>query len=226
MRQVKDNFDRGAKDYDADRKKVIPHLEIFYEVAASLAETESASPHILDIGAGTGLLTSYLIARYPHANITLIDFSEEMLNIAKSRFQDKSNIIYIVDDYSKHDFKESYDIIVSALSIHHLDDSKKLEFYKKCFSILNPGGIFINADITLGSSPFLESLYKSSWRSFIEKNIASIEQVQEYYERMKVDKEATVDAQLGWLKVAGFEDVDCMYKYYNFAVLFAQKCVR
>jgi len=223
MRILKKKFDEAANNYDEERKKVIPHLDIFYAVAASLADTVSSSPAILDIGAGTGLLSSYLVAKYPHARITLIDFSGNMLDVARKRFHGLSNITYIVDDYSKHEFGGSYDIIVSALSIHHLEDKEKFEFYKKCFSLLKAGGIFINADIVLGDTPRLETLYKDSWKSYIKDNIHSKEKVLKYYERMKLDKEATLDAQLSWLKKAGFEDVDCVYKYYNFAIIFARR---
>ncbi len=43
------------------------------------------------------------------------------------------------------------------------------------------------------------------------------------YERTKLDKMATLDQQLSWLTEIGFADVDCMYKYYNFVVMFARK---
>lgn len=202
---------------------MIPHLDILYRIAASLTETDSGSPDILELGAGTGLLSSYVISRYPDANFTLIDFSDNMLNIAKSRFQGISNIKYIVSDYSKYTFDTTYDIIISALSIHHLEDKEKQDFYKKCFRILKPGGIFINADIIKGRTQFLESLYKNSWTSYIKENITSKEELNIYYKRMELDRESKLEDQLIWLKTAGFIDVDCMYKYYNFAVLFARK---
>ena len=104
------------------------------------------NPKILDIGAGTGLLSAFLMERYPDASFTLIDISEKMLDVAKDRFRGNSNVKYIVADYSKHSFVEKYDMVVSALSIHHLEDEEKKELYKKSYSLLKQNGIIINAD--------------------------------------------------------------------------------
>ncbi|WP_197073967.1 MULTISPECIES: hypothetical protein [unclassified Methanosarcina] len=43
------------------------------------------------------------------------------------------------------------------------------------------------------------------------------------YERVKLDKDTCLDKQLDWLKEAGFCDVSCIYKYYQFAVIFGRK---
>lgn len=43
------------------------------------------------------------------------------------------------------------------------------------------------------------------------------------YERTKLDKMSTLDNQLNWLQESGFKDVDCVYKYFNFVVLFGRK---
>ncbi|WP_179086463.1 hypothetical protein [Paenibacillus amylolyticus] len=42
-------------------------------------------------------------------------------------------------------------------------------------------------------------------------------------ERRKVDINATLEDQLVWLEEAGFRVADCMYKYLDFAVFYAQK---
>lgn len=43
------------------------------------------APTILDLGAGTGLYSSLILAKYSKAHITLIDLSEGMLEIAKDQ---------------------------------------------------------------------------------------------------------------------------------------------
>lgn len=42
---------------------------------------------VLDIGAGTGFLTEKLLARYPHAQISAVDISENMLQFARTRLR-------------------------------------------------------------------------------------------------------------------------------------------
>jgi tRNA (cmo5U34)-methyltransferase len=87
---LKEKFDQGANEYDRQRNHIIPCLEDLYQVISDLATINILNPKILDLGAGTGLITSYLYDRYPEAQFTLLDLSEEMLNIAKERFSHAS----------------------------------------------------------------------------------------------------------------------------------------
>jgi tRNA (cmo5U34)-methyltransferase len=220
---VKEKFNENASEYDSQRRKLIPCFNDFYSVAVSLVKANNNKPDILDIGAGTGLLSSFIMDKLPNTKLTLIDISEKMIEIAKKRHKDKSAVTYIIDDYTKYNFDRTYDVVVSSLSIHHLADNQKRELYANIFSILNPNGIFINADQVLGNTLFIESLYKSEWKLKVDNSGLSQYEIHSAYERTKLDKMATLDDQLTWLKEIGFLDVDCVYKYYNFAVIFARK---
>jgi tRNA (cmo5U34)-methyltransferase len=225
MSEIQRKFDNVSKKYDEQRKKFIPCFDDFYRVSVSVASVDTENPKILDIGAGTGLLSAFLMERYPDASFTLIDISEKMLDIAKDRFRGNSNVKYIVADYSKYHFVEKYDMIVSALSIHHLEDEEKKEIYKKSYSLLKQNGILINADQVYGETPFIENLNKKIWRHYIEDSGLPGEEILAGYERIKLDKESTLDQQMNWLKEASFCDVSCIYKYYHFAVMFGRKVV-
>lgn len=190
-----------------------------------MASIDTENPKILDIGAGTGLLSAFLMERYPEASFTLIDISEKMLDIAKDRFRGNSNVKYIVADYSKYSFVEKYDMIVSALSIHHLEDKEKKEIYKKSYSLLKQNGVIINADQVHGETPFIEKLNKDIWRRYIEDSGLPEEEILAGYERIKLDKNSTLEQQMNWLKEAGFCDVSCIYKFYHFAVMFGRKAI-
>ncbi|WP_139492321.1 class I SAM-dependent methyltransferase [Brevibacillus dissolubilis] len=216
-------FDQIAKKYDEQRKKLIPCFHDFYQISVALANTTREAPAILDIGAGTGLFSSLVLEKYPNAHLTLIDISEKMLDVAKVRFQDRANVTYIVDDYTKHEFNEKFDIIISALSIHHLTELEKKNLYSTVFSLLNDNGVFINADQVLGHTDYIETLYKDDWKQKVESSGLSQEEISAAYERTKLDKMSTLDDQLTWLKEIGFSDVDCVYKYYNFVVFTGRK---
>lgn len=220
---VKEKFNDNASDYDSQRRKLIPCFDDFYSIAVSITETDNVNPDILDIGAGTGLLSSFILGKIPGANMTLIDISEKMIDVAKRRFKDKQNVTYIIADYTKYQFNKKYDIVVSSLSIHHLTDKEKKQLYANIYSILNPNGVFVNADQVLGSTTFIETLYKKDWYFKVVNSGLSEEEIAAAYERTKLDKMATLEDQLTWLKEIGFLDVDCIYKYYNFAVLFGRK---
>jgi tRNA (cmo5U34)-methyltransferase len=216
-------FDQISQTYDNQRKKLIPCFDDFYAIAAALADLKMDSPHILDLGAGTGLMSSFILERYPRAKLTLIDISEGMLEVAKVRFKDNPHVTYIAADYSKYDYNHSYDLVISSLSIHHLEDHQKKTLYQKIFSCMHKNSLFINADQVLGSTSYLEALYTSDWRAKVEAGGLSEQVLASAYDRMKLDKMAPLDLQLDWLREIGFSDVDCVYKYYNFSVIFARK---
>lgn len=216
-------FNEDANQYDPQRRKLIPCFDDFYSIPISIINTLSPAPAVLDIGSGTGLFSSLFLEKYPKANMTLIDISEKMIDIAKERFANFSNINYVIDDYTSHEFDCKFDIILSSLSIHHLTDVEKRNLYQRVYSFLKEDGIFVNADQVLGHTPFLENLYKNDWRNKIENSGLSADEIHSAYERTKLDKMSTLTDQLKWLEECGFKDVDCIYKYFNFVVLFGRK---
>ncbi|BAU27289.1 tRNA (cmo5U34)-methyltransferase [Aneurinibacillus soli] len=220
---VMTKFDEIASKYDEQRKKLIPCFDDFYSIAVSVAKAANDSPNILDVGAGTGLLSAFILEKYPQANVTLIDISEKMLEVAKVRFEKYQNVTYIVDDYTKHDFTEKFDVVISSLSIHHLTGIEKKGLYERIFSWLKADGVFVNADQVLGSTPYIDELYKTDWKQKVESSGMDRHEIISTYERTKLDKMSTLNEQLDWLKEAGFSDADCVYKYFNFVVLYGRK---
>ena len=224
---VQSTFNSIASGYDANRRKLIPCFDDLYSIPVFLVQNQignrNKKPRVLDIGAGTGLLTSFLLQKYPGARVTLIDMAEEMLNVAKERFKENPNIKYISADYSRYDFSETFDAIISAMSIHHLSDPVKRKLFAKIYGLLNPGGIFVNAEQVLGETPELEALYKKRWEALIREGGVPEKQILSWRERLKLDREATPEDQVKWLKKAGFSISGCPYKYFKFAVMFGVK---
>ncbi|MBP7402795.1 MAG: class I SAM-dependent methyltransferase [Clostridia bacterium] len=223
MSEVRRRFDEVSRQYDEQRRKFIPCFDDFYALAATAADTPLPSPAVLDVGAGTGLLTAFLTERFPTGTYTLVDLSGQMLDRARERFAGRDGMQYIVADYLEHDFGRTYDLVVSALSIHHLDDDAKRRLYRKCFGLLNPGGVFVNADQVKGDTPYLESLHKRVWYDGIERSGLTPEEIRAGRERIALDREAGLGEQLLWLREAGFRDVGCLYRYLHFAVFMGRK---
>lgn len=125
MSRIKNTFNDIAGIYDNQRKKLIPCFDDLYNSAVSVIQLDVENPRVLDIGAGTGLFSSFILKKYPGVELTLIDISENMLDVARARFAHNTGVKYIVDDYAKHVFEEDFDAVISALSIHHLADNEK-----------------------------------------------------------------------------------------------------
>lgn len=220
---VKDAFDNHAGDYDRQRRQLIPCFADLYGLPLHLAPQIRKDARVLDMGAGTGLFAWFFLQALPEAQFTLIDLSEKMLDIARHRLRDYKQTRYITGDYSQTDFDGQYDCILSSLSIHHLSDLDKESLIRKCYQHLLPGGFFINADQVQGSTPYWDRLNKKVWRESVEKSELTPEEISAGYERAKLDKEAPLNLQLDWLSEAGFIDVECIYKYFHFAVMVGRK---
>lgn len=221
--KIKDLFNSVAHAYDSQRRYFIPCFDDFYGTAVALAEADNQEPDILDIGAGTGLLSALLLKKFPLARLTLIDLSDQMVEMARQRLAGELDINYIIDDFAGHQFNKSFDIIASSLAIHHLNETEKRALYSKVYQILKKPGCFINADQVLGSTIYLENLYKEDWKRKVLASPLTQEEIGHAYERTRMDQMSTLGDQLKWLGDAGFSEVDCIYKYYNFVVMYAKK---
>jgi tRNA (cmo5U34)-methyltransferase len=220
---IKLKFGAVAGEYDQQRKSLIPCFDDFYSCIVKCLSYSSKHNNILDIGAGTGLLTSFVQREFPESHYTLIDISEEMMNQSKKRFEGYSNFDYIIEDYANYKFNEKFDVVVSALSIHHLENADKSKLYKTIFDSLESGGVFINGDQFISRSPVIEEKIHYQWKAIIENSNLSQDQIQGAFERMKMDKPATTENNIQWIEEAGFINVDLLYKYYSFGVICGSK---
>ena len=210
-------FDITAPSYDADRAKLIPCFDAFYRRSTDLIAHDAKN--ILDLGAGTGLLSQFVRQWYPNAHIVLADLSEAMLAKARERFAGDSNVTFEVTDYTTAPINGTYDSIVSALSIHHIDHDSKRALFSKIFRALRPGGTFVNAEQVAGPTPALDAVYKSLWLQQVREGGATPQQIADSLYRQQDDRCASVEAQLQWMRDAGFTDADCWFKDNRFAVL-------
>ena len=210
-------FDATAATYDRDRMKLIPGHEAFYAAALELIPTDAMS--IAELGAGSGLFSIMLRAAFPEAHLTLIDFSEKMLELAKERLGDDSRVTFTLTDYTIDPLPRNCDAIVSSLSIHHLEDERKRTLLRSILEALKPGGLFVNADHIAGPNAELEEVYQLRWLADVRALGATEQQISDSLYRQQEDRRSPVAAQLAWMREAGFADVDCWYKYSSFAVM-------
>ena len=221
---IKQLFDAGALDYDGNRRKVIPCFDEFYATVIRLIPFEPERPFsFLDLGAGTGLVAALIVKTFPEARGTLLDISDKMLEKAGQRFAGHPRIRCVVSDYDISPLPGTYDLIVSAMSIHHLEDFSKRLLVQRIYEALDPGGTFIHAELVRGATEAAEAGYQARWQEHLRQTDLSDRQLSTIYDRMAYDRPATLEAQLRWMGTAGFEDVDCYYKYYNFAVYAGNK---
>jgi tRNA (cmo5U34)-methyltransferase len=222
---IKDHFEGEAKAWDSIVLERVPHYrEMLDTLVSMLPFQKDKSISVADLGAGSGTIGYLIKSRFPNARIKCIDLSPSMLETAREKLSGFLDIDYEQADLSKYEFKDKFDAIVSSLALHHLDPNmNKAEFYKKAYKALNSGGIFVNADIILGSDDATQKFYLSKWKEFLLKHLSE-EKTEENHQRyLREDRPNMLLTEIEWLKNAGFKDVDAYFKYFNFAVYGGRK---
>jgi len=223
MEEVRDQFNSISKEYDRQRPYLIPCFHDFYTACYPLVKRLSDAKSLLDLGAGTGLFSYFIYLIRPELYYTLTDLSPEMLKAAQERFKGLKNFQFHELNFAADALPGKYDIIISALSIHHLEDAEKKELYSKIYNSLNEGGLFINADQVLGRSAGFDAFYKAAWKESVKESGLEETAIEGAFERMKLNKFASLESQLDMLSAAGFSEIDCIYKNQNFAVFAGAK---
>jgi malonyl-CoA O-methyltransferase len=86
------------------------------------------SLNIVDVGAGTGLLSAKVSDLFSNASISLLDISQSMLDVARSKNTFSKNggkvFKYINSDAEKIDFQffKNFDLLCSSMSLHWFND--------------------------------------------------------------------------------------------------------
>ena len=220
-------FDATAAGYDPSRRQLIPCFDDFYGTAlALLGEADYGDEfHVLDLGAGTGLLSAMILNRFPLARLTMVDGAEKMLAIARERLTgDLHRVELTLADFLESALGGPYDAIVSALAIHHLTHPNKRRLFKRIHQALRPGGCFINADQACGPTEEEEQRYRTEWLRRVKANQVSEEALSAAIGRMQYDITAPLDQQIDWLAEAGFERSRCAFDGDMFVVYSGWRC--
>jgi tRNA (cmo5U34)-methyltransferase len=217
---VQHAFDVAAEDYDRARRRLVPGFDDFYRAAIDLIQfPRESSLKVLDLGAGTGLMAAFIAYSFPNARITMVDISNEMLERARARFELAGpRFRFEVSDYGVDRIQEKYDVIVSALSIHHLSDEQKRSLFRRIHGALNDDGVFVNAEQFRCATPERHKFHHERWITRVRELGVDDRDLAAALERMKFDRAATLEEQLEWMREAGFRDIDCAYKNLIFAV--------
>lgn len=157
---------------------------------------------VLDLGSGDGELIALIGQRHSQARCLGLDLSPSMVEAARKRFSGVDGVEFAVHDLMEPlgDELGQFDVVVSALAIHHLPDDRKRSLFAEVFGLLDGGGVFFNLDCVASPTAELHALSQAAF-GFDERD------------EDPSDQPAPLDAQLDWLSEVGFSQVDCYWKW-------------
>ena len=221
---IKEQFNLIAEEYDKNRRLFIPCFDDFYEETTRFIAANIGIPkRIADLGAGTGLLSQFWFQQFPSAEYVLVDVADEMLNVAKSRFANLHNVSYCTMNYVHELPKGTFDVMMSALSIHHLEDEEKRQLFARIYEALPDGGLFVNYDQFCGGSATMNCWFDTYWEGLLATSGLTDKDIALWRERKKLDRECSVEQELAMLSAYPFKEVKCVYCHQKFAVIVAIK---
>ena len=140
----KELFDRWASSYDL----TFPSF-IYQAIHKRLISQVELSPqaNVLDLGCGTGRLLERLAVQFPNLQGTGLDFSPQMLRVARQNNRHRPRLIYIEGDAVSLPFAEGqFDAVFNTISFLHYPEPEQV--LSEVFRVLSPGGRFYLVDIT------------------------------------------------------------------------------
>ena len=196
-------------------------------VTEAAAATTPHAKHLLEIGCGGGNYTLKLLERMPNLNVTLVDLSQAMLDLAAPRVRPKTGgfVEAIQSDIRDIDVgTRRFDIILASAMLHHLRaDAEWRKVFQALHDALKPCGSFWIFDIV--ESP-LSEVQAIHWRRYGEYLMAAGGESfrQELFERIIAeDTPRSVPYQLDLLRQVGFSEVDVLHKNSCYAAFGAVK---
>ena len=145
----------GQFHFDPSRYLELMHAEmpgyeqLQEEVARAAAGLQVAD--VLELGTGTGETAERILRLYPEARLTGVDSSPYMLAAARAKLG--HDPILIVARLEDPLLPGPYDLVVSALAVHHLDGDGKRDLFRRAARVLRPGGRFVLGDVVVPEDP-------------------------------------------------------------------------
>jgi tRNA threonylcarbamoyl adenosine modification protein (Sua5/YciO/YrdC/YwlC family) len=122
-------------------------IPVYERFQAEVAQASGAGARrVLELGTGTGETALALLERHPEAELVGLDESAAMLGAARLRLP-ADRVSLHVGRLEEPLPEGPFDLVASALCVHHLDGEDKRELFARVARVLRPGGRFVLGDV-------------------------------------------------------------------------------
>lgn len=222
---------KGKWEFDGDvsscfdnmLQRSIPQYEVMRQAVTSVAQRyQTEGTYFLDLGTSLGESIRPLLEKFQDSNFFLgLEISEPMLEALKTKFEKEIGCGRL--KVLKHDLREGVPqvpacVVLSILTLQFTPIEYRQGIVESVYSTLIPGGAFILVEKVLGSCAAIDKLLVEIYYEMKMGNNYTQEQI----ERKKLSLEGVlVPVTAKWnedlLSQAGFKNIDCFWRWMNFA---------
>ena len=211
-RVFSDMLSRSIPQYDLMRKSV-------FDVGKKFVQPNT---HVVDLGCSRGDALAPFVDEFgAECGYLGLELSESMLEASKARFNQAINNGVV--DIKKHDLRESYpdvnaSLTLSVLTLQFTPMEHRQRILRDVYQSTAPGGAFILVEKVLGDTAEINQLMVQCYHELKRHNgysEDSIERKRLALEGVLVPVTARWNEEL--LRGAGFQQVDCFWRWMNFS---------
>tara|TARA_B100001173_G_C16006939_1_gene555978 strand:- start:187 stop:885 length:699 start_codon:yes stop_codon:yes gene_type:complete len=217
-------FDKNVvENFDSHINQSVPFYKISHDLTIKLSDfflKEKSTCY--DLGCSTGNLLKTIEKKHSQKKINFygLDQSKHMIKVAK---KGKHNINFSNKNLEKIEFKKS-DMIVSLYTIQFLQPKFRQQLFKKIYNSLNWGGAFIYFEKIRGNDARFQDILNFLYFDFKqESGLSPVNILNKEISLRSVLEPYTINANLDFLRRAGFKDIMPIAQYLCFKGFLAIK---
>jgi SAM-dependent methyltransferase len=212
-------------EYDSRIRTFVPGYEQLLAWAArALCALDTRSPHVVDLGTGTGALAEACLRAIPAARITGIDEDDGILDMARGRLGAHGAVASFVQGSFLDIALPPCDAIVASLALHHVRTlDRKRQLFRDCRDALPAGGMLVSSDCHPSADASLAAMERAGWREHLRLTYSDAEADRYLAAWAEEDVYVPLPQELELLRETGFMP-EVIWRQGAFAVIAARAC--
>lgn len=214
--------------FDTHAEQSIPFYNDMHNMVTKISDWFlQDNTNMYDLGTSTGKVIRNLREVYEDRGVHYIgiDNSEDMVEYTRKLFSNKLDVTINKDDIShQHVSFKNASVICSILTLQFIPKRFRQEIVNKVYNGLVEGGCFIFVEKVLSESPELNEVWSGLYNDLKISNHLSPQHVLEKSSSLRgVMTPVTLKENITMLEKSGFKNIDCFFRWGNFAGLLAIK---
>lgn len=204
----------AAEEYDRTIRTFIPNYERMISTIVHWVDG-NVPPEglVVDLGAGTGALSSAILDALPEVRVELVDVDPNMLEVAATRCSAHSGR-YELRHARFEDQLPRCHAVVASLALHHVaTDAEKQELYRAILTALEPAGLVVVGDALLHpEGPERRRMVEDLYAHMEGNGITAVEAEAHFTQWGEEDVYVSLPVELALIAAAGFPHPDCFWR--------------